>query len=45
MRLWLKGIPYCRKQDKKAARRFFRPALARENTRNPRTIVTDRLTS
>ncbi len=32
-------------RDKKAARRFFRQALARENTRNPRTIVTDRLTS
>jgi len=32
-------------RDKKAARRFFRQALARGNTRNPRTIVTDRLTS
>jgi transposase-like protein len=30
-------------RDKKAARRFFRRALGRENTRNPRTIVTDRL--
>ncbi len=27
------------------AHRFFRRALARENTRNPRTVVTDRLTS
>ncbi len=33
------------KRDKKAARRFFRQALGRQNTRNPRTIVTDRLTS
>jgi transposase, IS6 family len=33
------------KRDKKAAQRFFRRALARENTRNPRTIVTDRLKS
>src|SRR3712207_1018048 len=33
------------KRDKKAARRFFRRALARENTRNPRTVVTDRLKS
>ena len=33
------------KRDKQAARRFFRRALGRENTRNPREIVTDRLTS
>ena len=33
------------KRDKQAARRFFRQALGRENTRHPRTIVTDRLTS
>ena len=33
------------KRDKKAAKRFFRRALARENTRNPRTVVTDRLKS
>ena len=33
------------KQDKKAAKRFFRQALGRENTRNPRTVVTDRLKS
>ena len=33
------------KRDKRAARRFCRKALGRENTRNPRTIVTDRLTS
>jgi transposase, IS6 family len=33
------------KRDKQAARRFFCRALARENTRNPRTIITDRLTS
>ena len=33
------------RRDKRAARRFFRRALGRENTRNPRTIVTDRLTS
>src|SRR3712207_1593840 len=32
-------------RDKKAARRFFRRALGRANTRNPRTVVTDRLTS
>src|SRR3712207_1035124 len=31
------------KRDKAAARRFFRQALARENTRNPRVVVTDRL--
>ena len=30
---------------KKAAKRFFRRALGRDNTRNPRTIVTDRLKS
>jgi transposase-like protein len=33
------------KRDKKAAKRFFRRALGRANTRNPRTVVTDRLTS
>jgi IS6 family transposase len=33
------------KRDKKAAIRFFRRALARENTRHPRTVVIDRLTS
>ena len=32
-------------RDKQAAKRFFRKALARGNTRHPRTIVTDRLTS
>jgi IS6 family transposase len=33
------------KRDKKAARRFFRRALRRDNTRNPRVVVTDRLNS
>src|SRR3712207_366604 len=33
------------KRDKKAAKRFFRRALGRENTRHPREIVTDRLKS
>ncbi len=33
------------KRDKRAARRFFRRALGRENTRNPRVVVTDRLGS
>ena len=33
------------KRDKKAAKRFFRQALGRENTRNPREVVTDRLKS
>ena len=33
------------KRDKKAAKRFFRKALARDNTRHPRTVVTDRLKS
>ena len=33
------------KRNKKAARRFFRQALGRDNTRHPRTIVTDRLAS
>src|SRR5687767_14103725 len=33
------------KRDKRAAKRFFRQALGRENTRNPREIVTDRLKS
>ena len=32
-------------RDKRAARRFFRRALGRETTRNPRTIITDRLKS
>ncbi len=32
-------------RDKQAAKRFFRRALGREKTRNPRTIITDRLTS
>jgi transposase, IS6 family len=41
------GIDFLRSatRDKAAARRFFRQALGRETTRNPRTIVTDRLTS
>jgi transposase, IS6 family len=33
------------RRDKKAAKRFFRRALGRENTRHPRVIVTDRLQS
>src|SRR5829696_4399959 len=33
------------KRDKEAAERFFREALARGNTRDPRTVVTDRLES
>ncbi len=33
------------KRDKKAARRFFKRALGREHTRNPREVVTDRLKS
>ncbi len=33
------------RRDKQAARRFFRQALGRDNTRNPRVVVTDRLTS
>ncbi|HEX6013303.1 MAG TPA: DDE-type integrase/transposase/recombinase, partial [Geminicoccaceae bacterium] len=33
------------KRDKAAARRFFRRALGRDNTRNPREVVTDRLKS
>ena len=32
-------------RDKRAARRFFRRALGRANTRHPRTVVTDRLKS
>src|SRR4051812_24777286 len=32
-------------RDKKAAERFFRKALRRGNTRDPREVVTDRLTS
>src|SRR3712207_4166431 len=35
----------CARRDKKAAKRFFRRALGRANTRQPREIVTDRLTS
>src|SRR3954452_23829400 len=31
------------KRDKQAAKRFFRRALGREHTRNPREVVTDRL--
>jgi transposase, IS6 family len=33
------------KRDKKAAKRFFKRALAWEHTRNPREVVTDRLKS
>jgi transposase, IS6 family len=33
------------KRDKQAAKRFFRQALGRDNTRNPREVVTDRLKS
>jgi transposase-like protein len=33
------------KRDKKAAKRFFRKALGRDNTCNPREVVTDRLRS
>jgi transposase-like protein len=33
------------KRDKQAAKRFLRQALGRDNTRNPREIVTDRLKS
>ena len=33
------------RRDKRAARRFFRKALGRANTRQPREIVTDRLNS
>ncbi len=33
------------RRDKRAAKRFFRQALGRDNTRNPRTVVTDRLNS
>jgi transposase, IS6 family len=33
------------RRDKRAAKRFFRKALGRDNTPNPRTIVTDRLKS
>ena len=33
------------KCDKKAAKRFFRQVLGRDNTRNPRTIITNRLKS
>jgi transposase-like protein len=32
-------------QDKQAAKRFFRQALGREHTRNPREIIADRLKS
>jgi transposase, IS6 family len=33
------------RRDKQAARRFFRRALGRANTRNPREVITDRLKS
>jgi transposase, IS6 family len=33
------------KRDMQAARRFFRRALDRNNTRNPHTVITDRLGS
>jgi transposase, IS6 family len=33
------------KRDKQSAKRFFRQALGRENTRNPCEVVTDRLKS
>src|SRR4051812_9514227 len=33
------------KRDKEAAKRFFKRALGREHTRNPREVVTDRLKS
>jgi transposase, IS6 family len=33
------------RRDKQAARRFFRRAFVRANTRHPREVVTDRLTS
>jgi transposase-like protein len=33
------------RRDKQAARRFFRRALGRANTRHPRTVVTDQLKS
>src|SRR3954466_14541815 len=33
------------KRDKQAAKRFFKRTLGRENTRNPRAIVTNRLKS
>jgi transposase, IS6 family len=41
------GIDFllCATRDKRAAKRFFRQALGRDHTRNPRTVVTDRLTS
>ena len=32
-------------RDKKVAKRFFKRALGREHTRNPREVVTDRLKS
>jgi transposase-like protein len=35
----------CAKRDKRAAKRLFRQALGRANTRHPREIVTDRLKS
>jgi transposase-like protein len=38
-------LPAQRHADKKAAKRFFRKALGRDNTRNPREVVTDRLKS
>src|SRR5688572_29175434 len=33
------------RRDKAAARRFFRQALGRDNTRHPREVITDRLKS
>ncbi len=33
------------RRDKRAAKRFLRQALRRENTRSPRVVVTDRLKS
>jgi transposase-like protein len=35
----------CEKSGEKTARRFFRRALDRSNTSNPRTIITDQLVS
>ena len=40
-----KGGPRRRETDKKTAKRFFKRALGREYTRNPREVVTDRLKS
>ena len=33
------------RRDKQATKRFFRKALGRKNTRNPREVMTDRLKS